>query len=463
MRTTIRLRLTLVYGGLFLVAGAVLLAVNYAMVRSNLPEDDVVFTGLSGTRFLPPPGGSGLAAPFNGRVVVNGVPVTEDFLEELPSRVRERALDQLLVQSGTALGLMAVASVGLGWVVAGRVLRPLHEITAAAKRLSEQNLDERIAMSGPADELKELADTFDAMLGRLGAAFDSQRRFVANASHELRTPLAIMRTEIDVTLADPDATPEQLRSMAGTVSYAVARCERLIDSLLVLARSERVLQDHRPADLASATSTAVALATREADGAGVRIEATLDPAPVAGDPALIEQLASNLVDNAVRHNVEGGWVHVTTGITEGQALLRVANSGPVLPADEVASLFEPFRRMGTERTGRDRGAGLGLSIVRSVATAHGGRVSARPFRDGGLEITVLLPVQPATEDAPPAAVSHTPPRPSDRSSGRPPGPAAAAPDRPSDRPPTSPPNPAAAPPDRPPTSQDRPPTAPAGT
>ena len=408
MRTTVRLRLTLLYGGLFLLAGAVLLAFNYAMVRNNLPAEDVVFSAEAPAEFFPGGpfiGPGGLPFGQGGVVIVNGERVPVEALENLPEQVRDDALHELLIQSATALGLMAVASIGLGWVVAGRVLRPLHEITATARRLSEQNLDQRIALTGPSDELKELADTFDAMLARLDAAFDSQRRFVANASHELRTPLAIMRAEIDVTLADPEATPEQLRAMARTVSYAVARSEKLIDSLLVLARGERSVDEKSPADLADATRIAVEQLRGDAERADVRIETTLDPAPVEGNPALVEQLARNLVDNAVRYNVAGGWVHVTTGESDGQALLRIANSGPVIDAGEVASLFEPFRRADPDRTGSARGSGLGLSIVRAVATAHGGRVSARPFREGGLELTVLFPLRPAPAPAPATTAS----------------------------------------------------------
>ena len=403
MHTTVRLRLTLLYGGLFLLAGAVLLAFNYAMVRNNLPAEDVTFTAPAPDGIFP--GGPIVGTrelPFGegGVVIVNGERTTVESLQNLPEQVRDNALHELVIQSSIALGLMAVASIGLGWVVAGRVLRPLHDITATARRLSEQNLDQRIGLTGPSDELKELADTFDAMLGRLDAAFDSQRRFVANASHELRTPLAIMRAEIDVTLADPDATPEQLRAMARTVGVAVARSEKLIDSLLVLARGERAVDEKVPADLADATRVAVEQLRGPAAAAGLRVETTLDPAPVEGNPALVEQMARNLVDNAVRYNTAGGWVHVTTGESDGQALLRIANSGPIIDAGDVASLFEPFRRADPDRTGSARGSGLGLSIVRAVATAHGGRVSARPFREGGLERTVLLPLRPAPAPSP---------------------------------------------------------------
>ena len=416
MRTTVRFRLTLVYGGLFVLAGAVLLTLNYAMVRRNLPVDQVVFSGtLRDDGHLPLPGPNQQVleapAPFGPQVIVNGEPVPAEELRDLPLKLRDEALDQLVVQSATALGIMAVVSVGLGWVVAGRVLRPLKEISATARRLSERNLHERIGLTGPDDELKELADTFDAMLGRLDAAFDSQRRFVANASHELRTPLAIMRAELEVTMADTAATAEQMRSMGERMAQAIARSERLIESLLALARSERELERHEDADLAAAAEAALAEGSQEAEAAGVRIDRVLDPAPVSGNGALLEQMTANLVDNAVRYNQPGGWVHVTTGVVGHEALLRVANSGQVVPPEEVESLFEPFRRLGADRTASRRGAGLGLSIVRAVAAAHGGEVKARAFRDGGLEVNVLLPAAPAPRvDQPPTRTEVEPPR-----------------------------------------------------
>ena len=396
MKPTVRLRLTLVYGGLFLLAGAVLLGVNYALLRRSLePGHGAVPFSVEippGQVFLAPRPGAGdrALAPVEEPVDENGRPLS-DVIQEFERDVREATLHQLVVRSAQALGLMAVASVGLGWVVAGRVLQPLHAITAAAKRLSEENLDERIALQGPEDELKELADTFDAMLGRLDAAFQSQRRFVANASHELRTPLSIMRTVVDVTLADPQATPEQLRAMAQRVREATERSERLIDSLLVLARSDRGPATRQEVDLAAAAHAALTQAQAEVRALDLEVDASLGSAPVVGDPPLLERLVANLVDNAVRHNRPAGRVEVSTGVADGVARLRVVNTGDVVPVTEVSSLFEPFRRLAPDRTASQQGVGLGLSIVRAVASVHEGRVDARARPEGGLEIEVVLP------------------------------------------------------------------------
>ena len=393
MRPTVRLRLTLLYGGLFLLAGAVLLGVNYALLRRSLePGHGGAAFSVEippGQVFVAPRPGAALAEPAPEPVDENGRPLS-DVIQEFERDVRQGTLNQLVVRSAQALGVMAVASVGLGWVVAGRVLQPLHAVTATAKRLSQENLDERIALRGPEDELKELADTFDAMLGRLDAAFQSQRRFVANASHELRTPLSVMRTVIDVTLADPDATPEQLRAMADTVRQATERSERLIDSLLVLARSDRGPAVRQVVDLAAAAGAALAQAEAEVRSLQLEVATSLDRAPVLGDPPLLERLVANLVDNAVRHNRPGGRVEVSTGIRDGVVSLRVANTGEPVPASEVEGLFEPFRRMAPDRTSH-QGVGLGLSIVRAVSDAHDGGVEARPGPDGGLEVEVTLP------------------------------------------------------------------------
>ena len=295
------------------------------------------------------------------------------------------------MQSSLALGLMSLASVGLGWILAGRVLRPIQDMTATARRLSDTNLHERLAMEGPADELKELADTFDDMLGRLEAAFESQRRFVANASHELRTPLAIQRTLVDVALADPDATPEELRTMAGSVRDAVDRSERLIDGLLVLARSQQGVGAIAPVDLADVAAAAVEQAAAEIEAAGLSVRRNLQPAPLTGNRVLLERLAANLVENAVRHNVSGGWMEVTTATTGGQVTLTVRNGGAPVPSEQVAGLFEPFRRLAPDRVGAGRGHGLGLSIVQAVAVAHRGSVGAEAPESGGLSVTVSLP------------------------------------------------------------------------
>jgi signal transduction histidine kinase len=425
LRPTVRLKLTLSYGGLFLLAGALLLAVNYALVRRSIgPAPDVGLTFVTSSQG---PAGPGVVGPGTGAVrvfigdrgeVVGGVakapgpggilpePVTpdgrkvSDVLQEVTNSYRSKTLHELVVKSLQALGLMALLSVGFGWAISGRVLAPLHRMTATARKLSEENLHERIALDGPDDELKELADTFDAMLARLEAAFESQKRFVANASHELRTPLSIMRTEVDVALADPDATPEDLRRMAEVVRRATERSDALIDGLLMLARSDRGPAALAPVDLAMLAEEALVQSGAEAAAAGVETSSRFDPAPTNGDAALLGRLAGNLIENAIRHNEPGGRLEVVTGPAPdgGEVRLAVANSGPVIDAAEVDGLFEPFRRLGNDRmagspgaTGAGRGAGLGLSIVRSVVAAHGGRVVARPRPGGGLIVEIFLP------------------------------------------------------------------------
>jgi len=400
---SVRLKLTLLYGGLFLLAGAGLLAVNYALVRSQL---ELPFGVRIEARRAPLPGtvgdGPGLLivrapAGEDGDTFIASAPSPEAVAavrqeaEAVRRKLQTATLHQLLAQSGIALAVMALASIGLGWLVAGRVLRPLAAITAAARGLEGSTLHERINLQGPQDELKELADTFDQMLGRLDAAFETQRRFVANASHELRTPLAIARTEVDVALADPGAGPAELRAMAGRVLEANRRSEHLIEGLLTLARSERQLRAAEPLDLALAAADAVSVNASEVEQLGLRVSRVLGAAPVAGDRALLERLVANLVENAVRHNRPGGWVEVDTGRAGPLAVIRVANGGPPIPPDQVATLFEPFRRLHPDRTGSHRGAGLGLSIVRSVATAHGGTATAKALPEGGLEVRVELP------------------------------------------------------------------------
>jgi len=400
---SVRLKLTLLYGGLFLLAGAGLLAVNYALVssqlelpfgvrienrRASLPDPIGRGPGLLIVRAEAGEGGDTFIASAPSPEAVQAV---RQEAEAVRRELQMATLQQLLAQSGVALALMALVSVGLGWLVAGQILRPLSAITATARRLEGSTLHERINLRGPKDELKELADTFDQMLGRLDAAFETQRRFVANASHELRTPLAIARTEVDVALANPATGPDELRAMAGRVLEANQRSERLIEGLLTLARSERQLRAAEPADLAVAAADALELAAPEIERLGLRVSRVLGAAPVAGDRALLERLVANLVENAVRHNQPGGRVEVDTGRAGPLSVVRVANTGPAIPPGQVATLFEPFRRLEPDRTGSDRGAGLGLSIVRSVATAHGGTATARALPDGGLEMTVTLP------------------------------------------------------------------------
>jgi signal transduction histidine kinase len=304
--------------------------------------------------------------------------------------LRQNTLAKLLGFWLLGLGVMTVASGGLGWFMAGRVLRPVRVITETARRASEQHLGERLALTGATDELKELADTFDGMLERLDAAFATQRRFVANASHELRTPLTVMRTAIDVTLAKPSPTPRQLTDMAVRVRRSIDRAEGMVEALLTLAVSDQGKLSTEFTDLATWAEDAIDAAAPEIERLDLRVDAEFDPAETAGDPQLLERMVWNLVDNAVRHNEPGGWIRLRTGSSDAAAYLKIANSGPFIPDDTVPSLFEPFRRMAA-RTGARDGFGLGLSIAHSVVTAHRATVTARSQPAGGLDISVVIP------------------------------------------------------------------------
>jgi signal transduction histidine kinase len=333
-------------------------------------------------------------------VVVDGVRVPAG---ELAEALGAAARAEVLRVGSVAFAMVVLAAALVSWVLVRRVLRPLHDVTATARRLSAESLDARIGVTGPRDEVAELAATFDAMLDRLQAAFDAQRRFVANASHELRTPLAVLRTEVDVTLADPDADVAELRRMGEVIRDATRRAEHLVAGLLLLARTEAAESvPAEPVDLAQTVPAALDAVRAEARDRGLRVRTDLAPAAVTGDPALLGRVAGNLVENAVRHNVEGGWLAVRTASDRaggGHAVLTVSSSGPVVAPGTVAELFEPFRR-GAGRTGS--GTGLGLSIVRAVARAHGGRAVAEPVEGGGLAVTVELPLragdQPSSED-----------------------------------------------------------------
>ncbi|GIG60258.1 two-component sensor histidine kinase [Longispora fulva] len=306
---------------------------------------------------------------------------------------------QVLLAGLAALAVLSTLGLIGGYWITARALRPLQQVTTTARRLSTETLDQRLRYSGPDDEIAELAGTFDAMLDRLASAFDSQKRFVANASHELRTPLAVMRTEVDVTLTDPEADLAEYRRMARVLRDASVRANSLVDALLLLARTEaqagRRLARKAPVDLAVACTTALSTVQRDIARMGILVNTDLRPAPVIGDPSLLDRLAGNLVENAVRYNEANGHLWVHTGMTAEQAWLVVANTGGELDPSEVPALFEPFRRGGLERTG-SRGAGLGLSIVRAVCDAHGGSVRAVARSGGGLEVTVLLPAAATT-------------------------------------------------------------------
>jgi signal transduction histidine kinase len=286
--------------------------------------------------------------------------------------------------------VIALAAI-LGWIFAGRALRPVHQITVAARAASERDLSARVALRGPHDELHELADTFDEMLARLQVAFEDQQRFIANASHELRTPLAVMRTTVDVVLDNPNSTSDDLRGMGEDIRVAVDHAEQLIAALLILARNQGRLTIHEEVDLATAAEDVLDTA-----GQGDRqVHATLEPAVIKGDPVLAERLIANLVDNAVRYNVADGDIWISTGTEAGSSQLIVANTGPVISPADVDRIFQPFQRL-SDRTSHD-GFGLGLAIVASIVALHGGTLAARPRDDGGLSVTVTIPSASASD------------------------------------------------------------------
>jgi signal transduction histidine kinase len=404
---TIRLRLTVVYGGLFLLSAALLLAITYVFVW-NATAGQFVYRGpdgsLTGIATSAPHGAAPHGAGSPGLQVTSSgsrsrsaalSPVQAQAqahqMQALAASQHASEMHQFLVGSGIALAIMAMLSIALGWMVAGRTLRPLRAITDAARNISATNLQQRLSLSGPDDELKKLGDTVDDLLGRLEAAFDAQRRFVANASHELRTPLTVGRALLQMALTDPDATVESLRSACEDAIAAGDHQERLIGALLMLARSERGLDHREPLDLSAVTGDSLVVPCLEAARVGLGVTAVTEPAPTEGDPRLAERLVTNLLDNALRHNIPGGAVEVTTGTRAGRAFLAVANTGPVVPPDEVGRLLQPFQRLGDDSTRHGDGLGLGLSIVQAIATAHDAILSARARPGGGLEVEVTFP------------------------------------------------------------------------
>jgi len=406
-RRTIRLRLTLIYSGLFLICGAGLLAITYVLV-SNATAGYFSSTGPNGRTVGAFVGGAPGAAkhgspPQRLQVSGNGPRSTKLNLTPAQARVVTRRMEaatasqhasemhQLVIYSGIALAIMAAISVGLGWLVADRVLRPLRTITAAAKDISATSLDKRLALNGPDDELKELGDTFDDLLARLEASFAAQRQFVANASHELRTPLALQRTLVQVALADPDADAESLRAAHQRVLASGAHQERILEALLTLSRGQAGLDKREPFDLATLAGHVLRSRQPDAQDRQLAIHTALAPAPASGDPRLAERLVANLVDNALRHNLPGGHVEVVTGTKNSHAVLLVTNTGPVIPATEVDRLLQPFQRLGSDRTGHGEGLGLGLSIVQAIAQAHGAALTIHPHPGGGLQAEVRFP------------------------------------------------------------------------
>jgi signal transduction histidine kinase len=380
-----RSRLTLVYASLFTLGGTALVLITYLLVADTLHRT----TPPTIPRSIQPVigkcvvaaqtrGGSG-ALNQCAALYANGV-------QAGASAQDSTTLTHLLAFSLLSLAGLALLAAAAGWIVAGRILAPVHRLTAAARAASEQDLSQRIALQGPRDELRELADTFDTMLERLDRAFTSQRQFIANASHELRTPLTVMRTAMDVVLAKPEPTRGELVSMAADIRQAVEHSERLIEVLLVLARNDQARALTDQLDLAAVAEDAL-----EGRGAGriTTTTATLDEAPVTGDGVLLERLVANLLDNAERYNIAGGTIAISTTTDDGASLVRVVNTGQVVPPGQVERLFLPFTRL-DDRTRHD-GFGLGLALVSSIATVHNGTVHATALAAGGLDITVRLP------------------------------------------------------------------------
>ncbi|GIJ09793.1 sensor histidine kinase [Micromonospora andamanensis] len=381
-RLTLRARLTLVYGGLLLLAGIVLLSVTYVLVDQRLAQP--------------------MRAELPERAtVVARIPTSmEDLdrirmlIQDVQTEARRNALESLLTQGGIALVVVSAAAVAIGWLIAGRTLQPLHQITGTARRIAGadsagRGLHERIALTGPRDEVRELADTFDQMLERLDRSFDGQRRFVANASHELRTPLALNRALVELAVSRPDA-PAEVRRLGEALLSVNERHERLIDGLLTLADSESEVTERAAVDLAEIAAHVLEQVAPVYPG--VQVHRSFAPARTVGDPVLLERLTFNLVENALRHNVPvDGWVRVRTDEVAGRPTLVVVNTGPVVPSYDVETMFQPFRRLSRERVAGTRGFGLGLSIVRAVARAHGGTAEAEPRTAGGLTVTVTLP------------------------------------------------------------------------
>jgi signal transduction histidine kinase len=407
----VRTRLTIIYAALFFVAGSALLTLTYGLVASNLPTRPPASLTISSQELnLLQQTCKSTGAELKGNHLPSNLPKPASGCKQAEGAYsagtaagmqaqRQNTLAKLLSFWLLGLGVMTAASGGLGWFMSGRVLRPVRVITETARRASEQHLGERLALPGARDELKELADTFDDMLERLDTAFATQRRFVANASHELRTPLTVMRTAIDVTLAKPSPTARQLTDMAVRVQRSIDKAESMVEALLTLAVSDQGKLSTEFTDLATWAEDAIDAAAPEIERMDLRVVAVLDPAETAGDPQLLERMVWNLVDNAVRHNEPGGWIRLRTGSGDAAAYLEIANSGPLIPDDAVPSLFEPFRRM-EARTGVRAGVGLGLSIARSVITAHRATVTARSQPDGGLDISVVIPRDLPAESQP---------------------------------------------------------------
>lgn len=394
--TTVRWRLTVLYGGLFLICGAGLLAITYALVAHSTDNPRATFIRAAGIQINGPANQHvkrvplGTAPPPGLKEVLHS-PAGQAAVRFVGDTQRVSDLHQLEIESAIALAIMALISGLLGWIVAGRVLRPLRTITATTQQLSEVNLHERLALDGPRDELRTLADTIDGLLGRLERAFDAQRRFVTNASHELRTPLAASRALLEMAISDPEASVESLRAVCHEALEESAQQEQLIDALLALAQGERGLDAREPLDLAPLVREVERVYEPEAAVNGIKLDVMTDPADVLGDRRLLGRLVSNLLQNAIRYNAPGGRVWLRLENHPAAARLTVTNTGPVVPGKEIARLLQPFQRIAPDRTGHRDGFGLGLSIVAAVAAAHDAELEIRSRREGGLEVELRFP------------------------------------------------------------------------
>ncbi len=372
-QTTVRWRLTLLYGALFLGCGAALLAITYALV-ANATSDHPSLASFLEHRFGPVPPEARAASRF------------------IRSQQQISDLHQLEIESAIALAIMAIASMLLGWVVAGRVLRPLRTITTTTRQISETNLGRRLAMRGPRDELTELAETIDGLLARLETAFEAQRRFVANASHELRTPLAMMRTTLDVAVAKPQGVPAQTRELDADLRLDLDHADRLLESFLVLARAQHhELGDQTPVALQQLIAAALEARAGEIAASQIHVHTEITPVQVRGSETLLARMLSNVIENAVRYNQPHGSIRVVLARDRENARLVIDSAGVVLDDGAVAQLTQPFRRLGQERTRQQNGHGLGLSIVAAVAQAHGGTLTLHALVKGGLRVQLTLP------------------------------------------------------------------------
>jgi signal transduction histidine kinase len=373
-RRTVRLRLTALYGTLFLASGVGLLMITNILARSwSWPELDLDIQINRAHPFTVPP----------------------DYLHRLETQSATQhvaALNLLLAESAIALGVMAVVAAALGWLVAGRVLRPLRAMTATARAISAEDLSQRLAVPGPGDELKDLGDTIDGLLDRLETAFAAQRRFAASASHELRTPLAMMRTSLDVATGKPAPVPPQLTVLAGKLREGLDQADRLVENLLLLARAQHGANDDQETiPMGPLLADAIAARAGLIASMGLDVRHSDDGVLVTGNVVLLARMTSNLIDNAVRHNYPGGWIRAQVSVDGPSVRLTVDNGGPVLDPGNVTTLTQPFRRLGSDRTGSAGGTGLGLSITEAIVTAHGGTLHLHARPDGGLHAVIDLP------------------------------------------------------------------------